>query len=94
MTAATTTTTTRSKTVTRARLIVAGVLAAVGFSLLGAGTAEAFQTHMWNANGDLLQAQSELNQAIPDKAGHRIAALNLIQQALDQVNLGIQAGAQ
>ncbi|HEX9178380.1 hypothetical protein [Mycobacterium sp.] len=38
------------------------------------------------------QAQSEL-QAIPDKAGHRVAAISLVEQAIDQVNQGIQAGA-
>jgi hypothetical protein len=82
--------------VTKFRLITAAVLTAVGFSVMGAtaGTAYAEQTHMANALGDLQQAQTELQQAIPDKGGHRVDALNLVQQAINQVNRGIQVGAQ
>jgi hypothetical protein len=79
--------------ISKLRLVVAGVLTAISFSLLGAGTAYAIQTHMVNARNDLQQAQSELQQAEPDKGGHRVDAINLVQQAIDQVNLGIQAGA-
>jgi hypothetical protein len=60
--------------------MVGGLLTAVTFTTLGAGTAFAFQEHM-------------LRQAEPDKGGHRDAAINLTQQAIDQVNLGIQYGA-
>jgi hypothetical protein len=80
--------------ISKFRLVVAGSLMAIGFSVLGAGTAYAVQTHMLNARDDLQQAQTELQQAIPDKGGHRVNAINLVQQAIDQVNLGIQAGAQ
>lgn len=60
---------------------------------VGAGLAYAEQTHMANALGDLNAAQSELQAALPDKAGHRVAAIGLVDQAINQVNLGIQAGA-
>jgi hypothetical protein len=80
--------------ISRLRLIIGGIAAAVLFSLLGAGTAFAVQTHMLNARDSLQSALTELQQAIPDKAGHRVDAINLVQQAIDQVNQGIQAGAQ
>jgi hypothetical protein len=60
---------------------------------VGAGLAYADQTHMDNALGDLNAAQSELQAALPDKAGHRVDALGLVDQAINQVNLGIQAGS-
>jgi hypothetical protein len=75
-------------------LVVAGVLTAVSFTFLGAGTAYAIQQHMVNARDDLNNAVSELQQALPDKGGHRVDAINLVNQAIEQVNLGIQAGAQ
>ena len=80
--------------VSKFQLIVAGVLAAVSFSLLGAGTAYAVQTHMFNARDDLQNAVNELQQAIPDKGGHRVTAIDLTNQAIDQVNQGIAVGAQ
>jgi hypothetical protein len=49
---------------------------------------------MVNARGDLQQAQNALQLAVPDKGGHRVTAINLVQQAIDQVNQGIQVGAQ
>ena len=80
--------------VSKIRLAVAGSLVAVSFSLLGAGTAYAVQTHMLNARDDLNNALNELQLAVPDKGGHRVNAINLVQQAIDQVNQGIQFGAQ
>lgn len=80
--------------VSKLRLAVIGVAGALAFTAMGAGAAVAFQPHMVSARNDLNAAQIELQQAIPDKAGHRIAAIGLVQQAIDQVNLGIQAGAQ
>jgi hypothetical protein len=80
--------------VSKFRLVVAGLLTAVSFSLLGAGTAYAVQTHMFNARDDLQNALNELQQAIPDKGGHRVQAIDLVNQAIDQVNQGIQFGAQ
>ncbi|MGA8535198.1 MAG: hypothetical protein WB615_13910 [Candidatus Tumulicola sp.] len=51
------------------------------------------QVHMRNARADLQAAASQLNAATHDKAGHRAQALNLVDQAINQVNLGISAGA-
>jgi hypothetical protein len=79
--------------ISRGRLMVGGLLTAVTFTTLGSGTAFAFQEHMFSARNDLQQAATELRQAESDKGGHRDAAINLTQQAIDQVNLGIQYGA-
>lgn len=67
------------------------LLAALLIGML-AGNALAYQSHMWNAKADLQQSLRQLNMAKSDKAGHRVQAINLVNQAIVQVNLGIQAG--
>ena len=81
-------------TITKLKLALgATAIAVVGVvGGVGAGVAYAEPTHMQNALGDLQSAQSQLQQALPDKAGHRVEAIGLIQGAINQVNLGIQAG--
>lgn len=61
--------------------------------VLAAGTAFAVQGHMVNARADLNAAYHQLEIAIPDKAGHRVKAMNLIEDAIAEVNAGIAAGA-
>ena len=69
-------------------LFVAGLFCGV------VGTqAVAQQTHMQNALGALNRAYNQLDLAAPDKAGHRVKAMGLIEQAIEQVKLGIAAGA-
>jgi malonyl CoA-acyl carrier protein transacylase len=80
--------------ISKLKLFLAGLATAVGFSILGAGTAYAVQTHMFAARDALNEAQNQLQQAVPDKGGHRVNAINLVQQAINEVNLGIQFGAQ
>jgi len=80
--------------VSKFKLGVAGLLAAISFFGVGAGTAWAVQTHMLNARDDLQNALNELQQALPDKGGHRVNAINLVNQAIGEVNAGIQVGAQ
>jgi hypothetical protein len=72
-------------------MFVFGVL--FGSVLTGTALA-AYQPHMYNAMHSLQNAQYELNQAQSDKAGHRVQALHLIAQAIDQVRWGIQAANQ
>ncbi|HEX3545407.1 MAG TPA: hypothetical protein VHU62_02360 [Mycobacterium sp.] len=79
--------------ISKFRLVIAGIATAVSFTFLGAGTAYAVQQHMINARDDLNNAAAELQQALPDKGGHRVTAINLVNQAIDQVNQGIQVGA-
>src|ERR1700722_2123776 len=78
--------------VSRTRLAIGTSLMALSFGMLGAGTAYAFQEHMFNGRNDLQQAVNELNQAEHDKGGHRENAVGLVQQAINQVNQGIRAG--
>jgi hypothetical protein len=51
------------------------------------------QPKMQAALAALQRAQSEVNAAEPNKGGHREAALQLIQQAIDAVNAGMQYAA-
>jgi hypothetical protein len=48
--------------------------------------------HMDKALGLLKSARFELNQASRDKGGHRTEAVRLIDQAIEQVKLGIDVG--
>lgn len=61
---------------------------------LAAGTAFAVQRHMLNARADLYAANRQLQMALPDKGGHRVSAMNLVEQAISEVNAGISAGAE
>lgn len=62
-------------------------------ALISGGTitscAYAYQGHMENAIADLNAAANELSQATGNKGGHREVAMNLIQQAIGEVNAGI-----
>ncbi len=60
---------------------------AVGF--IG-GCATGGQPTMQAALDQLQQARSELEAANSDKGGHRVAAISLVDQAIDQVREGIR----
>ena len=60
-------------------LLMAGVIA-------GAAPDQPF---MQAARADLQTAKGELQRATPDKGGHRVKALTLVNQAIAQVNQGI-----
>lgn len=47
------------------------------------------QPFMRAARADLNTAKRQLQQATPDKGGHRVKAISLVNQALAQVNAGI-----
>ena len=68
--------------------LIVAVALAVG---LFAGYAVANQPHMVNARNFLNQAKAELQLASHNKGGHRDNAINLINQAITEVNLGIDA---
>lgn len=46
------------------------------------------EPHMSAAMGHLEQAKAELERAVPNKGGHRERALELVNQALQQVQEG------
>jgi hypothetical protein len=50
------------------------------------------QGHMLNALSDLNVARDELSQASHDKGGHRVQAIGLINQAIEEVNAGVAVG--
>jgi len=50
------------------------------------------QPHMEAALNYLKNARSDLEKATPDKGGHRGNAIRLVDQAIEEVNLGIAAG--
>lgn len=50
------------------------------------------QPHMQAALSALRSALDNLNRAEADKGGHRVNAIKLVNSAISEVNLGIQAG--
>ena len=47
------------------------------------------QPFMRAARADLLTAKDQLQRATPDKGGHRVNAISLVNQAIARVNAGI-----
>lgn len=80
-------------TISKLRFAALILACALIFAGIGGGIALAAQSHMLSARSDLQSALSALNQAQADKAGHRQKAIGLINQAIAEVNAGIQAGA-
>lgn len=74
---------------------VLGLVFALILGIVVGGVAvAATQVHMRNARADLQSAYGQLQVATQDKAGHRVNAMHLVSQAINEVNLGIAAGAQ
>ena len=48
------------------------------------------QPHMQGALEGLRKAKAQLEKAEPDKGGHRVAAIKLIDQAIQEVKAGIE----
>jgi hypothetical protein len=74
----------------RLRFGVFALLFALCFAAIGAGTVLAAQTYMINARNDLRSALTNLEDAQTNKGGHRVNAINLVKQAINEVNIGIQ----
>jgi hypothetical protein len=81
-----------SKLVSR-RLAARNFVMASAAGLGVATVAEAQQPHMTNALKALNNARNQLQIAEADKAGHREKAIQLVSEAIEQVEKGIQAGA-
>ncbi len=58
-----------------------------------AGKAAAAQPHMRSALDHLRAAKHELDVAESDKGGHRVAALKLVNDAITEVEAGMEVGA-
>lgn len=83
-----------SKTINRRDLLVPAAAAAAVGVIVAAGSREAQasnQPNMDAALGYLQQAKSSLQQSAHNKGGHRVRAINLIDQAITQVRRGIAA---
>jgi hypothetical protein len=72
------------------RLGIFALLFALCFGAIGAGTVLAAQNYMVSARNDLRSALGNLEDAQTNKGGHRVNAINLVKQAMNEVNLGIQ----
>ena len=70
-------------------IVAAGMLAMTTAAGYGVGIAQADQPHMQSALAELQSARGELQVAVPDKGGHRVNALNLVNQAIGEVRAGI-----
>jgi hypothetical protein len=75
------------------RVAAKQMLAAGAAGLAVAATAEAIpQPHMQAALRALRNAREQLDKAVPDKAGHRVKAIELVDQAIRETEQGIAAG--
>jgi hypothetical protein len=75
----------------KAAVAVGALAIAMGVGF-GVGMADVYQPHMQNALGELQAARAELQVATPNKGGHRVAAIGLVDQAIGQVQAGIAVG--
>lgn len=72
-----------------------GLIAVIGATLVAGGCvgyAAAAQPHMQAALGYLQSAKAELAVAEHNKGGHRVKALALVNDAITETQLGIDAG--
>jgi len=69
---------------------ITGALISVFALVAVASAAPPDQPFMEAARADLQKAKTELNLATRDKGGHRAKAVGLVNQAIGQVNAGIQ----
>ena len=70
----------------KARMIFAAV-ALLGVVAIAGAVPD--QPHMQNARGHLIAARNALQRATPDKGGHRVNAIRLVNSAIAEVNAGI-----
>lgn len=77
----------------RAVLRLAGVAAGAAVMAASAQSATAYQGNMERAIGELEIALRSLREATPDKGGHRERAMELIRQAMSEVQAGIDYAA-
>ena len=71
-------------------VLAAGMLAITSAAGYGVGIAQADQPHMQSALAELQSARGELIVAEANKGGHRVNALNLVNQAISEVKAGIE----
>jgi hypothetical protein len=70
--------------------LAAGGAAAISAVAVSATAADAYQGNMERALSSLYDALASLREASSNKGGHRVNAMNLIQDAIAEVNAGIE----
>jgi hypothetical protein len=84
----------RVDALSRRRLLTITVGALTASSVLAPGTtALAYQGNMERALSELQTALRSLREATPDKGGHKATAVRLIEQAVSEVQAGIDFAA-
>jgi len=80
---------------TKRRLSQIAAVTTIGLASFAGGCVVAAppQPHMYNALGALQNARSELQAAEANKGGHRVTAIRLINEAINEVQAGIAAGS-
>jgi hypothetical protein len=71
------------------KLAAAGAVTASAVAASASG-AQAYQGNMERAISALYDALGSLKEATPNKGGHRETAMQLVEQAISQVQAGIQ----
>jgi len=72
------------------RIVAALFLAVMLIAGFVAGRAHAAQPHMRAALDHLRNARTELNAAMADKGGHRANAIRIVNDAISEVEAGIE----
>jgi hypothetical protein len=78
--------------ITRRGLAVTAATGVAAIGLLGASarSADAYQGNMEHALSSLFQALGSLREATSNKGGHRVRAMDLIRQAIDETQAGVE----
>lgn len=71
------------------KLSTLGLAGALVLSLATPPATSAPQPMMKAALASLNKAKNQLEKATPDKGGHRVKAMELVNQAIDEVKAGI-----
>lgn len=74
-------------------LALSGALATTASVIATSGPAEAYQGNMERALAQLQNALGSLHRATSDKGGHKANAARLIQEAMGEVQAGINFAA-
>ena len=77
---------------TKRKLIVPVALLAAFGGGLAASSASADQPYMHDALDQLRAARATLSAGAPDKGGHRVRAIALVDRAIAEVRTGIDVG--
>jgi hypothetical protein len=80
----------RSKLTRRGFAVAATGVAATGLLGASAKSADAYQGNMERAPSSLQQALGSLRESTANKGGHRARAMDLVRQAIDETQAGVE----